>query len=256
MVAESTEILRPITQLGWAQASSGVTWRSVAGSRVRNGPAGRGEDDLLDPRVPGGRVFRQRLEDRRMLAVDRQQRRAALLHRRAGTGRRRPPGLPCWPAAAACRRARRPGTRPGPQRRRWPPSRCRPTHARRLLPAQAGPTAPRSARPLAEPCAPAARPGAALAMTANCGLNCAHCCSIRSTWVAALSANTSKRSGWRAITSSVLAPTEPVEPRTVMRCFIRMRQGGQHHGQGQGGQQRVHPIEHAAMARAAGGWSP
>jgi hypothetical protein len=38
MVAESTEILRPMTQFGWAQACSGVTSRSVAGSRVRNGP--------------------------------------------------------------------------------------------------------------------------------------------------------------------------------------------------------------------------
>ncbi len=32
------EILRPITQFGCAQASSGVTSASVAGSRVRNGP--------------------------------------------------------------------------------------------------------------------------------------------------------------------------------------------------------------------------
>jgi hypothetical protein len=38
IVAESTEILRPITQFGCAQASSGVTRASVAGSRPRNGP--------------------------------------------------------------------------------------------------------------------------------------------------------------------------------------------------------------------------
>ena len=38
MVAESTEILRPMTQLGWAQACSGVTSLNVRGSRVRNGP--------------------------------------------------------------------------------------------------------------------------------------------------------------------------------------------------------------------------
>ena len=38
MVAESTEILRPITQLGWAQACSGVTLHRLAGARVRNGP--------------------------------------------------------------------------------------------------------------------------------------------------------------------------------------------------------------------------
>jgi len=38
MVAESTEILRPITHLGCATASSGVTLSSVSTARVRNGP--------------------------------------------------------------------------------------------------------------------------------------------------------------------------------------------------------------------------
>lgn len=38
IVAESTEILRPITQFGCLHASSGVTLASVTGSRVRNGP--------------------------------------------------------------------------------------------------------------------------------------------------------------------------------------------------------------------------
>ncbi len=81
MVAESTEILRPITQFGWAQASSGVT----CAERVRRARAERaargGQDDLVDAPRPGGRILRQRLEDRRMLAVDGQQRRPALAHR-------------------------------------------------------------------------------------------------------------------------------------------------------------------------------
>ena len=38
MVAESTEILRPMTQFGCAQACSGVTSRRLAGAWVRNGP--------------------------------------------------------------------------------------------------------------------------------------------------------------------------------------------------------------------------
>src|SRR6266853_7002425 len=38
MVAESTEILRPMTQFGWAQASSGVTRCSSARARLLNGP--------------------------------------------------------------------------------------------------------------------------------------------------------------------------------------------------------------------------
>ena len=38
MVAESTEILRPITQLGWAQACAGVTRPNSDIGKVRNGP--------------------------------------------------------------------------------------------------------------------------------------------------------------------------------------------------------------------------
>ena len=38
IVAESTEILRPITQLGCAHASSGVTRAKRAGLAPRNGP--------------------------------------------------------------------------------------------------------------------------------------------------------------------------------------------------------------------------
>ncbi|OGI44920.1 MAG: hypothetical protein A2V92_02285 [Candidatus Muproteobacteria bacterium RBG_16_65_31] len=37
-VAESTEILRPITQFGWAQACSGVTAARDSGGVPRNGP--------------------------------------------------------------------------------------------------------------------------------------------------------------------------------------------------------------------------
>ena len=38
IVAQSTLILRPITQLGCAQASSGVTAASASTARRRNGP--------------------------------------------------------------------------------------------------------------------------------------------------------------------------------------------------------------------------
>ncbi|MNE79090.1 hypothetical protein D3C80_1755470 [compost metagenome] len=38
MLAESTEILRPMDQLGWAQACSGVTSTSAACGVSRNGP--------------------------------------------------------------------------------------------------------------------------------------------------------------------------------------------------------------------------
>ena len=79
IVAESTEILRPITQLGCAHASSGVTCGSSASGRVRKGPPGCGEQDPPHARRAGrARSARQALEDRVVLAVDRQQRRAAV----------------------------------------------------------------------------------------------------------------------------------------------------------------------------------
>ena len=64
------------------------------------------------------------------------------------------------------------------------------------------------------------RPCGSLAMTTYRGLNCATCASMSSTWVDALSANTSYRSGCLATTSRVLVPMEPVDPRTVTRCFM------------------------------------
>ncbi len=80
---ESTEILRPITQLGCAQASSGVTPASRSIGVERRGARGREEDPAhAGPgglaRAPADEAARQRLEDRRMLAVDGQQHPAAL----------------------------------------------------------------------------------------------------------------------------------------------------------------------------------
>src|SRR5579871_4372799 len=78
-VAESTEILRPMTQRGWAQASSAVTAaRRSLGTR-RNGPP---EAVSRIRRTPAARTpGRQALEDRVVLAVDRQELRAAGRHR-------------------------------------------------------------------------------------------------------------------------------------------------------------------------------
>ena len=99
------------------------------------------------------------------------------------------------------------------------------------------------------PSAPARGPAPSPAMTANCGRNCAHCCSIRSTCVAAL-----KREHLEAIRM----PRDHVQRVGAHRAggaqdrdalFHHGDQRGQHHGQRQGGQQRVDPIEHAAMAR-------
>ncbi len=62
-------------------------------------------------------------------------------------------------------------------------------------------------------------PWSALAMIPNSGLNLTHCATIRSTWVAAVKAKTSKRCGCRPITSSVLVPTDPVDPRIATRSL-------------------------------------
>ncbi len=52
-----------------------------------------------------------------------------------------------------------------------------------------------------------------------------HCSSRRSSLVAAASATTSKRSGWRPSTSSVLTPMLPVLPNTATRITRPLRAG-------------------------------
>src|SRR5437764_13856855 len=65
----------------------------------------------------------------------------------------------------------------------------------------------------------------------------------------AVSASTPKRWGWRAITSSVFAPTEPVDPRMHTRWNEVVLMSDRIHGEGEreDGQQRVAAIEHAAV---------
>jgi hypothetical protein len=80
IVAESTEILGPITQLGWAHGL--LRRRRPRGARpawCRNGPPEAVSSTRRTPgalelaRAAAGEAARQRLEDRRVLAVDRQQ---------------------------------------------------------------------------------------------------------------------------------------------------------------------------------------
>ena len=60
-----------------------------------------------------------------------------------------------------------------------------------------------------------ASPRATSGTAAKRGRNFSHCTASSSTRNDADKAKTRKRSGWRAITSSVLTPMEPVEPRIV-----------------------------------------
>ncbi len=93
-----------------------------------------------------------------------------------------------------------------------------------------------------------------LAITANAGVKRRHCCSNSSTRVAALSANTSKRSGWRATTSSVLAPIEPVAPRTATRRFTMRRPPASSPAARSAARRR--PDRGPRRGRGAGRWSP
>jgi len=62
-----------------------LRWRHIAQAvriALTERPARSGQDDLVDPRLPGARVFRQGLEDGRVLAVDGQQGCTPLPHSR------------------------------------------------------------------------------------------------------------------------------------------------------------------------------
>ena len=82
-VAESTEILRPMTQFGCAQAASGVTASRSSAAVSRNGPPEAVSRMRLRPagrtpaRFPGGRHWKMALCSR----VDGQERRAGGVHR-------------------------------------------------------------------------------------------------------------------------------------------------------------------------------
>ena len=76
-VAESTEIFRPMTQRGCAQACSGVAVRSDSRRRAQERSARRGQHDLTHAlRL----IARSALKNCVVLAVDGQQRCAAALH--------------------------------------------------------------------------------------------------------------------------------------------------------------------------------
>ena len=81
-VAESTEILRPITQFGCAHACSGVTCVELLERRGAERAARGGEQDAAHAGRSVACCRPAALEDRVVLAVDRQQLRAAVARRR------------------------------------------------------------------------------------------------------------------------------------------------------------------------------
>jgi hypothetical protein len=86
----------------------------------------------------------------------------------------------------------------------------------------AAPSSTSTPRPSAAIRSRSAAAAAGSLITAKRGRWARHCSTMRSTWVAPVSAKISKRSGWRATTSSVLTPMVPVAPRMVStRGFMR-----------------------------------
>jgi hypothetical protein len=113
MVAESTEILRPMTQVGVGAGL--LRGDSPKRSRVAlaKRPARGGQDDAVHALRPGAAVFRQALEDGRVLAVDGQQRAAALAHGLHEQGTAHHQGLFVGQQQPfACPRSRQAGARP------------------------------------------------------------------------------------------------------------------------------------------------
>ncbi len=203
-----------MTQRGCAQACSGVTLRNIRGGRAQERPARRGEQHA--PHA-GGATAAHALKDRVVLAVDRNQRRAALAHRlheqRAGHDQR---FLVRQQDALAGARGGEAGAQAGSADDRGHDRvdlRVRRDLAQRLLARRA----PRSAnlrcaiaRPGAPPlsCQRRRRIAADAAGIARAGAR--RCCARR--------ARTPRSGrGWRSSTSSVLSPMLPVEPSTATR---------------------------------------
>ena len=138
-----------MTQFGWAQASSGVTLRQRLRIAAAKRPARRGQDDRA---TRSCQVLRSSGRHWKIAECSLSIGSSVAPPSRDGgarTARRRRPALPCWRAAAACRRAPRPGTARGRRRRRSPPSRHRPRDAPRARTARRAPLMTSVATPAA-----------------------------------------------------------------------------------------------------------
>ena len=215
-VAESTEILRPMTQFGWAHAASGVTAASCSRGVARNGPPEAVSSTRLRPggatpgRAAAGRHWKMALcslsigsrvapalrtasrSSGPAITIDSLLASSSLLPARAAASVERSPAAPTIAAITHCTSLS------------WASSSSAPAPAStRVL----GAPPPRSA---ASSCAAASSASAAYA---GCHSSTCRASLAALRWAATATRRT--RCGWRASTSSVLLPTEPVEPSTV-----------------------------------------
>ena len=221
-VAESTEILRPITQFGCAQAASGVTLSSASRGVSRNGPPEAVSSTRLTPggatpaRAPCGRHWKMALcslsigssvAPERLTAASSSgpaMTRDSLLasSRRlpacAAASVERRPAAPTIAAMTHCTSGSRASSSSAPAPAEHARSgRLAAQQARQFRAPRSHRRAPRTAGGRRAPGAPA---------LPRC--------------VCAASATSRKRSGCRASTSSVLSPTEPVEPSTATPIML------------------------------------
>ena len=214
-VAESTEILRPMTQFGCAQACSGVTGSSAPRRPIEERAARGREQHRRTPRGASPHARRAAGTGRSHCARCRSA--AVWRRRRARLHEQRPRHDQRFLVGEQQALARPRGGERGAQtggaddrghdvvdfgqrgdlRQRVGARRARASSAPRARSARFE----RGARP---------RIGERRVVGAS---KRAHCSASFSTLRFAPSATTRKRSGWRAITSSVCSPIEPVEPR-------------------------------------------
>ncbi len=205
------EILAPMFQIGWASrlGRRHVAHRGEAVLAKRAAAAGQG--DLFDA-LDAGEI--EALPDRVVLAVDRQQGRAVrrdLAHEQAAGADQH---LLVGEGDDAPLADRRQGRLPARRRRRSPPSPNQPA-ARPRRPAPRDRRPPRCRCRRAPPSAPDNRPDRPPPRSARQAASPARPSSAALRL--AVSASTVKPSRLRSSRSTVLCPTDPVEPRIVTR---------------------------------------
>ena len=215
-VAESTEIFRPITHFGCAQACSGVTAASASCGVSRKGPpeavnSTRRTPGALTPAAqPGGKhwnIALCSLSTGKSAAPE-----ARTAARSSGPAMTRDSLLASstrLPACAAASVERKPAD---------PAMPAITTSASGSDAISMRPSAPPSTRVgLPDPASRAvsSRAASTSASAANAGRSVRTCCASFAALRFAPSATTLNLSVWRASTSSVFSPMDPVEPRTA-----------------------------------------
>ena len=226
MVAESTEIFGPITQLGCAHACAGVTRSSWSTGVVRKGPPEAVSSKRRTP-ARSSSPARPQTKSRGSACS------SAECSLSIGSSRPRPCAIAAMKSAPDMTSASllaRSTSLPARAAASVAGSPAAPTIAAMTTSTASSATMRSSASlpwctSVASPCArtaAASRSAAAASQSTACaGRKATHCSSSTRSFLPAASAVTRKRSRWRATTSSVFFPIEPVDPKTAIRLMAR-----------------------------------